>query len=85
ASADSPQAFTALPQTAILPLSIVYATPRAVVQWRYAGNRTFGAATKLADLSAGSGIVSADLDGDRIQDLAVADDGDIIVLKAQVR
>jgi hypothetical protein len=85
ASTDSPQAFTMLPATATAPLSVVYATQRAVVQWRYAGARAFAAPVKLADLRDGTGIVAADLDGDGATDLAVADDGDITVLKAQVR
>jgi hypothetical protein len=83
ASGDSPQAFTTLRTSDTF--SFVYATDQAVVQWRYAGNRTFGAPTMLAALRHGTGIVAADLDGDGVTDLALADDGDISVLKAQVR
>jgi hypothetical protein len=83
ASGDSPQAFTSL--RASDAFSFVYATQQAVVQWRYAGMRTFGAPTMLASLRKGTGIVAADLDGDGVTDLALADDGDIRVLKAQVR
>ncbi|MET0344354.1 MAG: VCBS repeat-containing protein [Polyangiales bacterium] len=85
-AADSPQAFAILPKTAGAPLSLVYATEQAVVQWRYeVGTRTFGGSTSIATLRKGSGIVAADLDGDGALDLAVADDGDIAVLRAQVR
>lgn len=82
---DSPQAFTTLRGTANAPFSFVYATKNSVVQWRYAGARTFAAPTPLATLRNGSGIVAADIDGDGATDLAVADDGDISVLRAQVR
>lgn len=82
---DSPQAFTSILATVTTPFSFVYASETAVVQWRYAGARTFGAASTLATLRRGTGIVAADLDGDGAVDLAVADDGDISVLSAQLK
>jgi hypothetical protein len=81
-ASDSPEQFTVLPATAQSPLRLVYVTDRAVTQLAVTGIRQFGQPTVLAALRHGSGVVAADVDGDGVIDLALADSGNISVLKA---
>ncbi len=89
---DSPQAFAVLPSTApdrlpLRPLSLAYVTDKSV---RYASviekTRTFAAAVSVpgVDLFGGTGIAAADVNGDGVADLVVAESGKLIVLKAQL-
>ena len=81
-ASDSPEQFTVLPATAQSPLRLVYVTDGAVTQLVPAGFRQFGQPTVLAALRHGSGVVAADVDGDGVIDLALADSGNVSVLKA---
>jgi hypothetical protein len=50
----------------------------------HGGARGFEDAGAIAALDHGTGIVAADVDGDRVDDLVVADDGTIRVLHAEL-
>jgi FG-GAP repeat len=56
----------------------------AVLVTTTATPREFGPPRTLADLQHGSGIVAADVDGDGVQDLAIAASGNLSVLKASL-
>jgi hypothetical protein len=83
-SADSPEQFTVLPATAQTPLRFVYVTDRAVTMLVPNGRREFGLPVVLADVRHGSGVVAADVDGDGVMDLALADSGNLSVLKGEL-
>jgi hypothetical protein len=64
---------------------IAYTTDDAVHLSRpHGGARGFEDAGAIAALDHGTGIVAADVDGDRVDDLVVADDGTIRVLHAEL-
>jgi hypothetical protein len=80
---DSPEQFTVLPATLDRPLGLAYVTDQAaVLVTATATPRAFGPSRRLAELQHGSGIVAADVDGDGVQDLAIAASGNLSVLKA---
>ena len=82
--ADSPEQFTVLPATAQSPLRFAYVTDGAVTMLVPHGFRQFGLPLVLADLRHGSGVVAADVDGDGVIDLALADSGNLSILKAHL-
>jgi hypothetical protein len=82
--ADSPEQFTVLPATPQSPFRFVYVTDHAVTQLVPTGSRQFGRPKVLSELRHGSGVVAADVDGDGVIDLAVADSGNVSVLGAEL-
>ena len=85
--ADSPASFTTLRATPDRPFGFVYVAARGAV-WiasASAGSaRTFAAPRTLASMTGGTGIVGADVNGDGVDDLVVAADGNLIVLLARL-
>ena len=83
--ADSPQQFTWLHAIPTRPFSFAYVTAGAAVITGAAGGRAFGPARMLTSLSGGSGIVAADVNGDGVQDLALAASGNLSIWKARLK
>jgi len=86
-SGDSPEAFSFLPRTALAVGAFAYVTSGALVLRRVNGDRQFDTLNldEPPALSHGTGIVAADVDGDGVPDLAVADSGDLLLLKGQLQ
>ena len=82
---DSPEQFAVLPATPERPQSFAWVTPNAVVLSSRAAGREFQPPVLLTELDSGSGIVAADVDGDGVTDLAVAESGSLQLLRAQLR
>ena len=83
---DSPRAFTALPAGTTRPFSLVYVTrSAAMIAPRANGSRDFEPGRLLAPLEEGSGVVAADVNGDGVLDLAIADAGNIDVHAARLK
>jgi hypothetical protein len=88
---DVPQAFTALPGTQPTggspgrPFGLAYVTKSALMLLPVVQARAFGAPTTLGTLTDGTSVVAADLNGDRAIDLAVADNGDLVVFHAELQ
>lgn len=84
AAAESPEQFTVLPATASHAIAFAYVTDRAAleVDATSSGGRTFGPPRPLLALEGGSGIVAADVNGDRVTDLVLAASGNLLVLQA---
>ena len=80
-----PRAFAAFRATVGAPLALAYVTSDAVRMLR-AGKRarSFEDDGPLASLEQGTGIVAADVDGDGVTDLAIADSGAVRVLRAKL-
>lgn len=83
-ASDSPEQFTVLPATAQSSFRFIYVTDQAVTQLVPTGPHQFGRPKVLSELRHGSGVVAADIDGDGVLDLAVADSGNVSVLKAEL-
>jgi hypothetical protein len=86
-SGDMPQAFTTIPATAGKRIALAYVNDRTAVLLRPAGgppSRGFAAPEALASLSAGTGIVAADVNGDGVIDLVVAAGGNLQVMRADL-
>jgi hypothetical protein len=83
---QQPNAFTLLEGESPEGISVVYTTPDAVrtLRPRATERRSFDDAGVLVELGRGSGIVAADVDGDGVKDLAVADDGAVRILRAEL-
>jgi hypothetical protein len=81
-----PSAFTFLEGGAREGISVVYTTPDAVrtLRPRAIERRVFDDAGVLVKLARGSGIVAADVNGDGVKDLAVADAGAVRILRAEL-
>jgi hypothetical protein len=80
-----PTAFTLLSRGDGEPQWIAYTTSDSVRLSRpRAGTRAYEDAGVIAGLEHGTGIVAADVDGDRVEDLVVADDGAVRVLRAEL-
>jgi FG-GAP-like repeat len=86
AVADSPGQFSVMPATPSHPPIFVYVTEHAAFQVTPTspGAREFAPPQALADLQRGTGIVAADLNGDGVVDLALADSGNLVLLKAKL-
>jgi hypothetical protein len=86
AGEDSPEQFAVLPATPSHPARFVYVTAHAAfeVAPASAGAREFAVPRPLADLQRGTGIAAADFNGDGVPDLALADSGNLLVLKARL-
>ena len=83
---DSPLSFSVLPPTAQRPqATLAYVTEHALVLVAPAGTPDQATPRQVATLERGSGVVSADIDGDGVLDLAVVDAGDLKLFKAQLR
>ncbi len=83
---DSPQAFSVVSSSTKQPLGIAFVTHGALRLVRSSSkSRTLPSPETLYDgLNRGTGVVAADVNGDRVQDLVVADDGKLRVLRAQL-
>jgi len=84
-AADSPEAFAVLDRVADRPFGLVYVTDQAAMQVSVVGPHKFGTPNKLASMEHGTGITTADVNGDGIVDLVLAASGHLTVLKAQLR
>ena len=90
--ADSPQAFSVLPGTPdgpwapARPFGFAYVTRDKAQFVSSAGAREFlPPVSLLDDLNGGTGIAAADVNGDRVSDLVIAESGKLRVLKAQLK
>jgi hypothetical protein len=87
----APQAFTVLtPVTALeasenRPLTFAYVTIDALMLAPSLGARSFAPGGFHTRLQRGTAIVSGDFNGDKALDLAVADDGDLCLLNAELK
>lgn len=86
AAEDSPQGFSVLPRSNEQDLAFVYVTSselRRVVA--PSSGREFPAPSTLGEpLSGGTGVAAADVNGDHVKDIVVAQSGNLSVLKAQL-
>jgi hypothetical protein len=95
AVADSPQQFAVLPATPATSetsttsdrsIGFAYVTEdRAAVVTATGAPRLFGAPKVVAALQGGTGITAADVDGDGIDDLALAAAGNLRLLRAELK
>jgi hypothetical protein len=83
---EEPNAYTLLGGGSRDSTSIVYTTPGAVRRLRARENerRIFDDAGVIATVLSGTGVVAADVDGDGVKDLAVADNGAVRILRAEL-
>ncbi len=82
---DSPQAFTVLPGSKEQPLAFVYVTDRELRRTTATSARVFSTpSTLLSPIIGGTGVTAADVDGDRVKDLVLAQSGRLSVLRAQL-
>lgn len=80
---ESPQAFTVLPRSPARPLSLAYVTEQAArIASLVEGQRTFLPSVPIASLRRATGIATSDVSGDGIDDLVIADGGELRVLRA---
>lgn len=85
APSEAPRAFTWLETPEGDALVLAYVTARALQLTRTRpGGRTFERFGEPFELERGTGVSSADVDGDRVVDLVVADDGVVRVLRAEL-
>lgn len=82
---DSPREFTVLRPVPARPLTFAYVTDRAVQLVTSAGGRRFAAPITLTSLPGATGIVAADVDGDEVEDLALAASGKLSIWRAKVK
>ena len=79
ATADVPHGFTSVQLTPSEPPALAYVTATALELAHVdAKARTFST-TKVATLLLGTGVVAADVDGDGVEDLAVADSENLVL------
>jgi hypothetical protein len=83
-STDSPEAFAYLPPIPARPTSIAYVTESSLVMVESTAPRRFTSRV-LAPIVRGTGIVAADIDGDKADDLVVAASGNLFLMKARLR
>jgi hypothetical protein len=82
---DSPQAFVLFRPTKSAPVEIAYASGERVhVLSVNSRTRAFADAELDLTLEVGTGITAADIDGDGVADLVVADAGGVRVLRAEL-
>jgi hypothetical protein len=79
---EAPEGFTLVRDQAVAAPAIAYVTHDAVML-AHLTNRTVSDRNKLLSSTNPSGIVAADVDGDGVQDLAVAQDTNIVLLRGQ--
>jgi FG-GAP-like repeat len=85
-SRHAPRAFATLPPSTVRGASIVYiAEDEALLVSAHGDGRGFGPARSLTDLEQGSGVVSADINGDSALDLVIADNGKLTVLLGELK
>lgn len=66
------------------PTALAYVTQTTVVLAHLtAGDRTGARRDKIAATRSATGIVAADVDGDGVQDLAIAESGNLVILRGQ--
>lgn len=83
---QAPTAFTSLSRGDGNAVWLAYTTDDGVhLSKPRKGGRGFDDAGVIGSLEHGTGIVAADVDGDRVQDLAVADNGTIRILRAELQ
>lgn len=63
---------------------LAFATERALHTVQFGPGRSFEVSEVPLELERGTGVAAADLDGDQIMDLVVADDGALRVLRAEL-
>jgi hypothetical protein len=81
----APQGFAVLPPAREGGgLRIATVTDARVSLIQAAGSRRFEAPERLADVRRGTGVVFADVDGDRVGDLVVAAAGNLLVMRAEL-
>jgi hypothetical protein len=83
-STDSPEAFAYLPSIPARSTSIAYVTESSLVMVESTAPRRFTSRV-LAPIVRGTGIVAADIDGDKAADLVVAASGNLFLMKARLR
>ncbi|MEO6598476.1 MAG: hypothetical protein ABIQ16_01295, partial [Polyangiaceae bacterium] len=83
---DSPQAFAVLPGSKEQPLAFVYVTTTDLRRAMATGSaRVFTDPIALTDsFTGGTGVTAADVNGDRVKDIVLAQSGKLSVLKAQL-
>jgi hypothetical protein len=81
---DSPQAFTYLPPLPERAASLLYVTESSLLFTEMTGMRQF-TSRALAPVVRGSGLVAADINGDKADDLVVAASGNLFTMTAQLR
>jgi hypothetical protein len=83
---ENPLAFTHFRATGDSPLMVAYVTGTSVrLLGSLGAERTFQDEGSILGLNSATGIVAADVNGDRVTDLAVADSGSVRVLKAVLK
>ena len=81
---DAPAGFTLFRSTPGAPLGLAYVTERGVRLVSTDGARRFEETALPTELEQGTGITAADVNGDGIVDLVVADAGTVRVLRAEL-
>jgi hypothetical protein len=81
---QAPAAFTLLRSTADAPLRLAYVTEQDVRLVSTSSSRRFEEVRLSTELEQGTGITAADVNGDGIVDLVVADSGTVRVLRAEL-
>jgi hypothetical protein len=82
---SAPVAFTLLRSTSDAPLGLAYVTERDVRLARFIGSdRRLQESVLFSQLDQGTGITAADVNGDGVVDLVVADSGTVRVLRAEL-
>ena len=84
---ESPQAFSVLPGSSEQPLAFVYVTASELRRTIATSvPRVFSPpSTLVGPLAGGTGVTAADVDGDRVKDIVLAQSGMLSVLKAQLK
>jgi hypothetical protein len=82
---DAPVAFTLFRSTATAPPGLAYVTERGVWLTRFVtSDRRFDETRLPTELDQGTGITAADVNGDGVVDLVVADSGNVRILRAEL-
>ena len=82
AAGEAPQAFTPFRPTPDSKPALAYVTDTALSLREVEGVRGFGDPRRVATLASGTGVVAADVNGDGVSDLAVADQSQVRIVRS---
>ena len=85
AAGESPKSFTAIAPSQTLPFRFAYVAGNALMIARREGPRGFALPVPIAPLERATGVAAADVTGDGLVDVVVAESGDLTVFPADWR